>query len=150
MTRKYNLNDAYNNFYTGDVEYETFKAVLKDYYKAITDAVVEGSTVKLPGHIGKLTSKTIKRNFNKKRINYPASLKYRQQLISEGKTPREKGSEEGEDWLIYYTDSSYKRIFWDRRGAVNFKNFIFYGLKPAWSFKRAFSKSLKENELNEL
>lgn len=150
MTRKYNLNEAYSDFYKGNVEYEKFKAVIKEYYKSIVLSVIDGETVKLPGRLGSIGSKTIKRNFDKKRINYPASLKYRKELLAQGKTPREKGGTEGEDWLIYYTDSSYKRIFWDRRGALNFKNFIFYGLKPAWSFRRAFSKSIKENELNDL
>ena len=150
MTRKYNLNEAYSDFYNGSVDYETFKAVIKEYYKSLVESVINGESAKLPGRLGSVGSKTIKRNFDKKRINYPESLKYRQKLLAEGKTPREKGSTEGEDWIIYYTDSSYKRIFWDRKGALNFKNFIFYSLKPAWSFRRAFSKALKENELNDL
>lgn len=156
MAASYNLKEAYAHMLDRHpnmkhITYDVFKEVISQFYKKLKTHVVVGESVKLPNTFGSISSVTLQRSFQKKRINYPASMKLRKELVAQGKTPRKAGETEGEDWIVYYTDSEYNRITWDRTSSHKIsKNSIAYALRPAWHFRREFSFALQNDELNML
>ena len=95
---------------------------------------------------------TVSRNFSNPRVNWPASMAYREELRTAGIETKGPENPEGQTWFIYYTDGFYTRIFWNKRKSIDkaLKNFRVYAFKPSWTFKRTVAKALKKDELMEL
>lgn len=134
------------------MSYKDYISVIHRYNKLIVEAVAKGQKWNLPFNMGSIATTIDSRRFDSKVINWPASNKLKQEIIDSGGTPRERGSTEGENWIVYYTDEFFCRIKWDKKNTKgnSVKNWKIYKFTPAWGFKRYLSKKLKEDELNEL
>lgn len=134
------------------IKYADYARVIKRYNSLIVEGVAEGKKWNLPFNMGTIAMVMDTRRFDTKVINWPESNKLKQQIIDQGGQPREKGSEEGENWIVYYTDEFFCRIKWDKKNTKghSVKNWKIYRFSPAWGFRRYLSKKLKEDELNEL
>ena len=134
------------------MSYRDFSRIINRYNKLIVEAVASGETWKMPLNMGIVKLVTGSRNFKRKRIDWPASHKLKQDIIDRGGTPRKAGTEEGENWIVYYTDDFYCRVNWDKKGTKgnSLRNWKVYKFYPAWGFKRLVAKKLQEDELNEL
>jgi hypothetical protein len=151
--KDYGSNDLHKA-YGGNtkIKYADYVRVLKRYNTLIIEGVAGGSSWNLPFNMGTISTVVNTRRFTSKVVNWPESNKLKQSIIDRGGVPREKGSEEGESWIVYYTDEFFCRIKWDKKNTKgkSVKNWKIYKFSPAWGFRRFLSKKLKEDELNEL
>lgn len=148
----YGPREMHRYYGRNKISYTDFARITNRYNKLIVEAIARGETWKMPLNMGKVSLVTSTRSFKRKKIDWPASYKLKNEIIAQGKTPRQAGSEEGESWIVYYTDDFYCRVEWDKKKTKgnSVKNWKIYKFYPAWGFKRYVAKKLKEDELNEL
>lgn len=132
-------------FYIG---YTKFKEVLSTYNKLAGELIIEGGSVNLLSRLGHLSMKRVERNFNKVKVNWGESMKYKKELVAEGKQPKDETHPDGENWIIPFADDDWCRVGWRKAGGV--KNISVYCFTPAGSskgvgFKDKIKKALREN-----
>ena len=124
---------------THRMDYDTYKAILDTYDNLLVCYLLDGKIYPFGSGIGTIYLREKKRNYNKKVVDYRASLKEKARLIANGEIPFNKEDKEkteaegkvynGKDWLIYrYEEFSYW-LFWSKNKYV--KNSIFYSFVPS-------------------
>ncbi len=105
----------------------------------IKDELLKGEVFRIP-MLGMIFVIKKPRNKNIDVINWPASNKYKAQLIEEGKLPKENykdnkgnilGDNGGIDWLIKFTDDFSYWLFWKRVCRMQILNSGLYSLTPS-------------------
>lgn len=91
-----------------------FIDVMKAFLFNLQEAIIEGKKIKLGYHLGTLQVARVPRNFSKPMPNWGESFKYRDKLIAEGKPLYNKETGEGNEWIIYFTDSYFYRYYWKK------------------------------------
>lgn len=113
------------------VVYWFFKEVLSRYNKKVSEYIIAGETLRLGSKLGYSAIRKIDRTYSKPTPNWGASLKLKNQLIKEGKTPKGPDNPNGEEWLVFYTDSYYFRWSWIKRGGRSpVRNTTVYAFHP--------------------
>lgn len=121
---------------------EEFKAVMKSFLSNTLDALIEGKTLKMGYHLGSLKLVRYERHTSKPVVNWNESLKYKAQLIAEGKPLYNKETGEGYEYIVYFTEGYFYGLRWEKEYIPGFHNYslhniMFYKLK---SYKRAKMK----------
>lgn len=138
MIEKFNAEALYkicreNNLLDENIPYKEFAMVAKEFNKEISREIVDGYSFNTP--IGVLS--IIKCRKGSKAINWQLSLRNKQRLIDEGKTPYNKeNAPEGERWFIYYTDTL--RFKWQWKKGPKIKKW--FGFIPCIANKRVLGK----------
>lgn len=153
------------------ITYTDFKCILEYMNKKSTEEIIGGRTLILPRKLGQLFIKTFKRKpkisnngqFTTKK-NWKASLERKQELIDQGRLPLKYfkdetnkiiGSNEGEPWIIYYSDTNISKFNWGKLQAPDGEGSYFYPLTNASFYyfrctkdnRILLNKSLTEGEL---
>lgn len=125
----------------------------------IKDELLKGEIFRVP-NLGLIAVVRKTRSEKKKVINWNASNKYKQQLIEEGKLPREytrdnKGNiisdNGGVDWLITFSEPYSYWLFWNRFKKLGFQNASLYSLVPARTgFKIPMNEVIRNNKMSHL
>lgn len=110
--------------------YWMFKEVLARYNKKASDAVIYGQVFRFGQHLGNLLIKKIRRNYEKAVVDWGESKRVKAELVASGLKPREAGSTEGNDWLIYHSDPWYLRWGWQKRSICKVTNQAVYKFIP--------------------
>lgn len=148
----YNLPDIYK-FYRdtgGDQEYSVFSAVCQEFNQRIMDEVVlKGGKFDMGSYMSTISIIRIGRNFRKKRVNWKASLEYKQELLDQGKILYDPATGEGEKWFIYYTNDWYCRFYWYKFHAkiVNKTVYRFVASRGSSGNKDKLAALLSEDDL---
>lgn len=108
------------------IDYALYYSVLCLFNKKAAEAIIQGERLRMGFGLGYLEARCVERNFNKPKMNMPATM-----------AARRAGDK---DARIYYTDEDYCRISWKKTG--NVKNSYGYQFKPTFDFKKAFSAAL--------
>lgn len=90
-----------------------FNKVLRDMNELFTQELLQGKSIKLGHGVGPLYFIRVRRNFSRNTINWGASNAYKKSLEEQGVELYDKQTGKGEQWLIYYTDPFYVRLFWN-------------------------------------
>jgi len=115
---------------TAKEPYWMFKEVVSRFNRKAADAVIYGQVLNFGNTIGNLLIKKIRRNYEKPVVNWGESKRIKAELIASGLKPREAGSTEGHDWLIYHSDPWYLRFAWSKRRICRVKNQTVYKFTP--------------------
>ena len=125
------LKQAYD-LYTADggtLPYRKFRDVCELFNKKAVKKLLEGKRIFMKNRLGYLQIIRIPRNYNRPRVNWGESYKYRDELLAEGKKLYDKDSGEGHKWLVYYTDDFFVRFHWSKKNC-SVKNKTFYRFDP--------------------
>ncbi len=126
--------------------YWMFKEVVSRVHKKASDSIIFGAMFNLQNNLGYLRIKKIKRNYLKAVPDWGASNKLKAQLVREGKTPKNKENPQGEEWMVFFSDSWYLRWAWVKKGVCRVKNQTVYEFKPTSNR----SKTAGDNSLDKL
>jgi hypothetical protein len=94
------------------MDYNLFKKIITCFNKKASDAIIRGGLLYLGNNLGYSQIRKIIPIKRSDKINWQASYEYKNELIAKGVKVREKGSKEGENWLIYQNDPWYLRWSW--------------------------------------
>lgn len=147
---QYNLKDLYEicitkEFIESKIDYKTFSTIIREFNIQISNEILKGYKFKPGNNLG--TFNIIKDIRREKSINWKESNKYKAWLIERNRVPYDKElAQEGEPWLIYYTDNTYYKWKWFKdvstKYVKNINNFIF---KAVTANRRNISKIVKED-----
>lgn len=146
--------DGYKEYLNrgGSLSYRNYREACEMFNEMISDEIVEGKIFS-PGHkLGDISVVKVQRNYEKPRINWPESHKLKKEILEQGGAPREAGSEEGEDWLVFYTDDWYCRFHWNKFSCQlqNKTVYSFHATRGAKGVKRKLQDRLAANPLHHL
>jgi len=131
---------------TSEIPYWMFKEVISRFNKKASDTIIFGQILNLGNRLGDIFIKKINRNYRKPVVNWGASKTRKAELIAAGITPKDPDHPEGEEWIIFYTDSWYLRWAWSKRRACRVKNQTVYKFTPTGNK----SKKANDNSLEKL
>ncbi len=95
------------------IPYAEMVKVSREYNKDMAAHMLKGNIVTMPYSIGNFGIRMVKRNHNKKAINFKESNLYKKYLIENGRRPKISPFDvDGEEWLIYFTDDYYIHWKW--------------------------------------
>ncbi len=134
----------------GTLDKKAFKSVIQTFLRLSMDDIVQGGSLHIGYHVGKLQVYRIKRSFRRPIVDWGETRKYKQQLIDEGKPLFDKETGEGNKWLVYNTDEYYYGLVWKKesireigyRGTL--RNYQFYKLKTFFKTKTKISQAIDE------
>lgn len=133
--------------------YKTFTKIIEVYNEKVIKALVEdGASIKLGNNLGYLyiLRKDKKNLFSMKNIDWKASKEYKQELIDNGETPKDKEHPQGKNWFQFYTDVDYLRVAWTKKyGTCKVPNnsvYAFYPTKSTRGIKSYLTHINKKNE----
>lgn len=124
--------------------YHELFPIIKAQNKCIATHVLKGNVYAMPNQIGRIGIKLKKRNFDLRTINWGESRIYRDYLIANKLKPRPRGSNEGEPWLIFFTDDYYIKWVW-QKSYCKVANAYFYTFKAS-NFSRVESTAKFEEQ----
>lgn len=117
--------------------YRTFLKVIDLYNKKVIKALVEdGASIKLGNNLGYMyiLKKAKKDLFSNSNIDWNESLKFKQELIDRGDTPKDEDNPEGKNWFQFYEDPDYLRVAWTKKyGTCKVPNNVVYAFYPTRS-----------------
>jgi hypothetical protein len=117
--KNHTIRDAYR-FYRengGTLGYEDYREVCSEFNLQAMDSVVdEGRTLEMGADLSYIRVKRVQRNFKKLSVDWKESHLLKQEILDRGGTPREAGSEEGENWLVFRTCPFYCMFHWHKKG----------------------------------
>lgn len=128
------------------IPYWMFKEVIAHYNKKASDAIIFGGVLNLGARLGDVIIKKIRRNYTKPVVNWGESKIAKKKLIEQGITPKDETHPDGEEWMVFYTDSWYLRWAWSKKRVCKVRNQTVYKFLPT-SNK---SKKAGDNSLNKL
>lgn len=103
----------------GELDRETFhKLCIEFNTKVMEEIIKKGRVFNMGERLSTLEVTKVKRNFNKKKVNWKKSNELKQKIIDEGGTPKSKENPDGEHWLVYYTDDWYCKFHWTKKNCV--------------------------------
>lgn len=133
------------------VKIRDYRKIVNCINKKIRDKVIFGESIRLP-RLGTLSVVKRDRDFSNPKVNISATMKLKEQLISEGKTIYKEwkdGNGElqnngGEQYLVYYTDDFYYMFnLGNNRRLKNDKDETWW-FTPTSTSKQMLTKSLKK------
>lgn len=158
-----NLKYFYNKYEEqgGKLSYKAFRELIMSYNKEmIKECISTGNVWKLGG-LGVLKVGSFKRKIKvlddgsiKGAVDWHASNKLKERLLSEGKTllevyKNEKGEKVGNNgghpWLCYHTSTFCFK--WAFSPHLYMKNHSKYKFTPSWTNSRLLSKSINDNSI---
>lgn len=111
------------------VPYNVFKDILTKFNVDIMEkSILKGDTFKM-GRLSSLYICRMKRDPRSLVVNWAASFEEKRKLEEEGIPLYDKETGEGEQWIVYYTDSMYFRWRW-AKSQCNVKNQSVYRFDP--------------------
>ena len=112
------------------IDYNMFKTVIYSYnQKAVRALIDDGSVLSLQEKLGYVYIKKIKQPSSMP--DWGASKQRKQELIKEGKTPKDQEHPDGENWIVFYENRFFLRWAWKKNnGACRVKNHTVYGFYP--------------------
>jgi hypothetical protein len=124
------------------LDYGTFSEVIRLYFERAKEEIIQGKSINMFGHLGKIYARRVERNFKNKAVNFKATSQ--QPLIEQedGSFKRAK--------IIYYTSDDWCRISWYKPAIV--ANKALYEFKPTKNlrngkgFNQMLDKALTENK----
>jgi hypothetical protein len=125
------------------IDSKQFKEIITIYNKKSSDEIIQGGILHLSNRLGYVQiRKIIPTKKSTSRIDWKASMDYKQELIDQGKTPKNKLNPDGSNWLIYRNQSYYLRWSWIKRynRACTVKNNRVYTFVPTASSSGANGK----------
>lgn len=151
---QYNLKRIYKvameqGFIDKDISYNQFATICREFCIKLSKAILNKYRFNTTfGSIGLLRS-----DRRGKSIDWNASKKRRDFLISEGKTPFNKlTAPQGEHWFIYHEGKDYYTWNWFKPDTL--KNLIgnlkYYVFKAASDNRKAIGKTIKADEFADL
>lgn len=131
--------------------YVIYNAIHRSFNKELTKYLLRGDNVNLGYHLGKLQ---IVRCDIVNGIDYRASYKYYQQLVSQGINPKGPNNPNGVDWKISSYNSHHWKLKWihSRISSMIFPNQLFYKFRKYNQNKSiaTVKEKLNSNNINEL
>lgn len=110
--------DIYNHYKKTnpgtDITYTQLKYVLSLFNKKAIEYILQGGSLNFHNRLGKLRIKKIKRNFNRKTIDWQETNKLKAQGINK---------------YVFYTDDYWYRWFWEKR-TCTIPNKSVYSFRP--------------------
>jgi hypothetical protein len=131
------------------IDYNQFKAILNTYNRKASLEIINGATLNLSNKLGYIQIRKIEPSIKSvSRIDWKASLDYKQELAASGKTPKSKEAPEGLNWLVYRNQSFYLRWAWIKRygGGCTVKNNRVYAFCPTASSSGAGKEKVLGNK----
>lgn len=125
------------------VAYNIFKEILSKYNRGMADHILDGGILHMGNNLSSIQVVRRSRDPRSPRINWGASFKTKAKLESEGKELFDKETGEGEEWLIYFTDTEYCRFKW-------FKSRCMVKNKSVYSFVATRGKDGNKEKLTAL
>ena len=135
------------------MDFYTFRDVIYTYNEKAIEAIIDGEVVNLSEKLGFMY--VLKINNRTKNINWQESLQYKEELLGQGETPKDKDNPDGQNWLIYYDNPWYLRWAWKKKkGACRVKNHTVYAFYPSATSSKGVPgtkrKLVEANENNPL
>ena len=133
----YTLEDIYIDFdMRSDVEIDKklYRSICSEFNIMIIDYILEGGKLKMGNNLSTISIIRLDRNNSKPSIDWGESNKYKNLLLSQGKTLYNHETGKGEKWYIYYTDSEYCRYYWNK-GKCKVSNKSVYKFIPTRGLK---------------
>lgn len=138
---KFSTKDMYAHFKKqnpeSDVTYTLYKHTLGEFFKKVSNEILEGETFNLGHKLGKIRIRKVERNYNKPTIDWGATNKLKAQGINKH---------------VYYTDPYWYRWGWEKC-SVALKNksvYKFTATKGSNGNIKALSRKLKLDEFAHL
>jgi hypothetical protein len=113
----YTLKDVYKSYCLDSespLDKNTFKALCEEFNIMSMEHILEGGVLNLRPNLSQLSIVRISRNYASKTIDWGESMKYKEELIKEGKELFNPNTGEGTKWFIYYTDKWYCKFYWEK------------------------------------
>jgi len=124
----------YRDELKGSLKSKTFTQICKDYNRGLLDLLLEGKEVKMGTGLSSLRIVKRKNKFVKRpRINWKASLEYRDELQAKGEKLYDAKTGTGTKWFIYYLPEYLMRFRWygSWSRTRNAKVYKFYPVRSA-------------------
>jgi hypothetical protein len=97
----------------GTLSSKSYKKILDLIMYKVSQYLLDGFLFRFTS-IGTFAIIKIERDFEKLRIDWGNSIKYKEYLMSQGKDLFSDENPNGEKWLVYFTDEYYYRLVWLR------------------------------------
>ena len=131
------------------MSFKLFVKIIEKYNEKVIKALVEdGASIKLWNNLGYLYVLKQKKTdmFSKTNIDWPASKKFKQELIDRGDTPKDQEHPNGKNWFQFYEETDYLRVAWTKRyGVCKVPNNSVYAFYPTKSIKGIIRHLVFEN-----
>jgi hypothetical protein len=142
-------NDLYHHYqhtYARDynIGEKVFKRVIDKFNQRVIEYLLSGGEFNPGNNLGRFRIVRIRRNFNKKVVDWKASYAYKAELEENGYQPR-SATVDGYDWLVFFTDDHYYRYYW-RKSACKIPNKSVYRFDPTEYNKRKLGQKAKTDK----
>lgn len=105
-------------FYTkqgGILSQTTFSEICQEFNQMVMDEIIlQGGVFDMGNNLSTLSIGRIKRNYSNRQVDWQASNKLKEELLSEGKELYDSETGEGHKWLVYFTNTWYCRFYWNK------------------------------------
>lgn len=127
---KFYLNELSEAENPNKLTKKEFIDVCSEFNIRVMDRILEGEVFYMGFNLSSLSIVRVETDFNKPKINWLESNKFREKLLSEGKIPYSKENPEGIKWFVYYLNDFYYRFYWSKFN-VMVKNKTVYRFFPS-------------------
>ena len=120
-----------------DITYTQFKYILSLFNKKAIDQILQGRELNLHNRLGIIRIKKVKRNFNKKTVDWSETNKLKEQGINK---------------FVFYTDDYWYRWAWEKR-TCNIPNKSVYSFRSTggdYGNRKKLTRLLKTDEFAHL
>jgi len=151
----YTLSDIYRHYVAegGALPKALYKNICQDFNIGIMNHIIyEAGKFDMGNYLSTIYIKRIKRNFDKKEVDWNESNKYRKELEKKGVPLYDHKTGKGTKWLIYHDSDWYCRFYWKKQHA-KFKNKTYYkfiATRGKVGNKKKLKDHLRESELNRM
>ena len=128
---------------------DLFIKLSQEFNLEVVDRLLEGEAFNMKNNMSNLSIRRVEREPSNPTIDWPESMKYKQELIAEGKELYSESNPDGVKWFIYYTDPWYYKYHWEKH-RCKIPNKTAYRFTPSRVLKgnkEKLAKLLKENDL---
>lgn len=146
------LKEIYSTYITSVKEplpKELFTTLIQEFNLEVVNRLLEGEAFNMRNHLSNICIKRMQRNPSSPTVDWWESLRYKQELLQEGKELYSEDNPEGNKWFIYYTDPWYCKYHWEKH-RCKIPNKSAYRFTPSRGLKgnkEKLTKLLKNNEL---
>lgn len=123
------------------INYARWARVMETYFAKAAGSVIRGEFYAVGGSLGTIAARHIERNYSNRKVNFQETAK--QEKVFDAQLGRMKAAK-----VIYFDDSSYIRIGWNKHPRVPQSDL--YEFVPEPLFKRSFSKANQKSEVLKL
>lgn len=164
MPQSHTLKTMYEDYretHDNPLSYEEYRTACEEFNKRSMDKIIEGKRLNMGSYLSELYIVRVKRDFSSLRVNWGATNKYKQALLSgEAEDAPDEGYKEedlyskenpdGIEYFIYYTDPWYCKFHW-RKVKCKVRNktaYQFTATRGAKGNKTKLKERLKEDDLH--